>query len=902
MNFTERIMNLYIKLLKYCLIEKILIILLFFFHEITLAQLNDNFEDGTLTGWEQSVPLRWAASDKNPVSGNFSLRHVYDNPDSGHDQISYAVSFLSLESGITTWKFQVRHGYTPSAANNWGIFLVSDKNAVEMYPSGETSGYLIGVNYSGSDDLVKIWKVTSGSGSEMLNTNFNWQENIGTNQAVGFEISRSASGEWEVKMDINGGFDNLVSFGIINDSEYNVISYFGIYYEYSSLQDQKLWIDDIIIDGKIITDTISPVVKNIKPLSSNVLEIEFSEPVLDTSVLNPNHYSVDNYIGNPDSIFHIEPTRAQLFFGSDFEDGISYFISLEKILDLQNNPLQYTTLLFIYHVPKAYEVVINEIMADPEPPVELPDFEYLELFNVTEYNINLDGWVLIIGSKKIELMYQEINAGGYLILCSPNAVDELGTYGETYGISGFPALINNGQMIALKNQYGQVIYCVEYRHNWYKDEYKAEGGWSLEQIDPLNPCGEESNWVASVDLKGGTPGQINSINNINPDFISPSVERAILISESVLEVVFSEIYDTISALNPDIYNVDHGIGNPGKVQLLGPCYKKLLLYFDSDFNPQIIYNLEVNDLLTDCAGNRISVNNHAVFGIPEPVDSLDVIINEVLFDPFPGGVDYVELYNISEKILNLRELKIATRNDYTGKLESARSVSEESILFFPKEYLVLTEDICIVQQQYFTSCPENFIELDDLPQFNNEKGKVVIPDLWFNIIDEFAYHKEMHFPLLNNIEGVSLERINFYRPTNERTNWHSAAEDAGFGTPGYENSQYIEDPLAVDEINIEPEIFSPDNDGYKDVVNISYSCNEPGYITNITVFDAKGRIVRKLVKNGLLGTKGSFSWDGINEGNLKAGIGLYVFYIEIFDLKGNVRKYKKTCVLAGKLK
>ncbi|MBA7573481.1 hypothetical protein ES708_15279 [subsurface metagenome] len=888
--------------LKYCRIWNILAVLFFFYPEISVAQLNENFENGNLTGWEESVPGRWAASEKNPISGNFSLHHIYDNSTAGHDQISYPAGTISLESGNTTWQFQVKHGYPPSAANNWGVFLISDKSAGEMYPSGEASGYLTGVNYSGSDDFVKIWKVTSGTGTEILNTNFNWQENIGTSQAIGFEIIRSASGEWEVKIDTNGGFDHLTSFGIAYDSDYTTFWHFGIYYEYSSSQDQKFWIDDIVIDGPLITDTIPPTVKNLKPVSSNLLEIEFSEPVLDTSAVNPDHYLVDNSIGNPDSVIRTEPYRVRLMFETDFQDGNTYNITLEKILDLFNNPLPFTTKQFVYHIPKAYEVVINEIMADPNPPVGLPDFEYLELYNVGEYDININGWILAIGSKKIELMNREISAGSYLILCSKDAADELDIYGETYGIAEFPSLLNNGQMITLINQSGQVIHSVKYCGDWYKDEFKAEGGWSLEQIDPLNPCGEESNWIASVDLKGGTPGQVNSVNNTNPDFIPPFVKRAIVVSDSVLQVVFSETYDTVSASNPDVYTVDHGIGNPGKVKLFSPGYKKILLYFDSDFDPILIYSLEVKNLLTDCAGNRIEDENQTLFGISQHTDSLDIIINEVLFDPLPGGVDYVEVFNTSEKILDMREIKIATRDDFTGKLKSLKSISEESILFFPKEYLVLTEDMDKVRQQYFTSASENFIELEGLPPFNNEKGRVVISDQWFNIIDEFAYNKDMHFPLLNSVEGVSLERVNFNRPTNERSNWHSAAEDAGFGTPGYKNSQFVEDPLASDEIKIEPEVFSPDNDGYKDIVNICYSYSEPGYIANIIVFDMRGRLVKKIVENELLGTRGIFSWDGINEGNRKAGIGLYLFYIEVFDLKGNVKKYKKICVLAGKLR
>ena len=82
-----------------------------------------------------------------------------------------------------------------------------------------------------------------------------------------------------------------------------------------------------------------------------------------------------------------------------------------------------------------------------------------------------------------------------------------------------------------------------------------------------------------------------------------------------------------------------------------------------------------------------------------------------------------------------------------------------------------------------------------------------------DIIDNFTYNTDMQFALLNITKGVSLERIDFNRPTKDRTNWHSAAQDIGFGTPGYKNSQYKSASETDNAIEITPEIFSPDGAG-----------------------------------------------------------------------------------------
>jgi hypothetical protein len=178
---------------------------------------------------------------------------------------------------------------------------------------------------------------------------------------------------------------------------------------------------------------------------------------------------------------------------------------------------------------------------------------------------------------------------------------------------------------------------------------------------------------------------------------------------------------------------------------------------------------------------------------------------------------------------------------------------------------------------------------------------VVLKNTSGEAIDSLHYFADWHIPLLNDDHNVSLERLSFTRNTNDAGNWHSAAETAGFATPGYKNSQQSEGGNGSSDITIQPEVFSPDNDGHNDVVNILFHFTTPGYIANVKVFDSKGRPVRTLVENQLLGNDGNFSWDGFNDKSEKAHTGIYVLYIEVFNLDGDVKEYKKTCVLATRL-
>jgi hypothetical protein len=66
--------------------------------------------------------------------------------------------------------------------------------------------------------------------------------------------------------------------------------------------------------------------------------------------------------------------------------------------------------------------------------------------------------------------------------------------------------------VVIKDASGTVISFVHYYDSWYQDATKEAGGWSLEQIDPNNPCAGQSNWRASNNANGGTPGAKNSID------------------------------------------------------------------------------------------------------------------------------------------------------------------------------------------------------------------------------------------------------------------------------------------------------------------------------------------------------------------------------------------------------
>ena len=282
---------------------------------------------------------------------------------------------------------------------------------------------------------------------------------------------------------------------------------------------------------------------------------------------------------------------------------------------------------------------------------------------------------------------------------------------------------------------------------------------------------------------------------------------------------------------------------------------------------------------------------------PEPGS---VLINEILFNPFTGGVDFVELVDVSEQTIPVHRLKLASRND-TLALKQIYSLSTEKTYLYPGEFLVCTKDPEIVKSQYFSNNPESFCLMKTLPSFPDDAGTVVLLNDSLQAVDEFSYSAKMHSTFLADENGVSLERISLKKPASERSNWASAAASVGFATPGLPNSQTETESNIQDEISLEPKAFSPNDDGYNDQLSINYRFGQPGNIANVRIFDLAGKQVNFLVKNESIAQQGFWSWDGKSESGQKQNIGIYIILVEIFDSSGHAKAYKKACSITDRL-
>lgn len=863
--------------------QKFFYSLLILFPLLASAQVSDDFTDGDFT-----INPAWNG-DQTEFSVNSAKQLQLSSSGDNISSLTTAATF----SDSTEWNFWVKLSFSPSDYNNARIYLMSNQSNLE----GLLNGYYLKLGESGSADAIELYRQTGNISTLICRGTDGLLANSFT---VRIRVIRSATGFWRLFADPSGGNDFLPEASG-TDNTFSFSGFIGVYCKYTSSNSTKFYFDDFYC-GPVIIDNVPPVVTSVSVISEASLDVLFSE-----SVETESASDILNYILSPGNMRPVSATldisdkaKVHLVFGQTFVNGTAYSLNISGIRDKSGNMMPETQQQFTYYIPAVFDVVINEIMADPEPAVGLPPFEYVELFNRSNYPIDLEGWSLLLGSSRKNLNSIILQPGAFLIMADEDARLALSSFGQFTGFSSF-TVTNTGSDILLLNADGRMIHNVSYTDDWYKDDYKMLGGWSLELIDPMNPCGDANNWKASADISGGTPGRNNSVSGSNPDQTQPKIQR-ITVEDSVnITVYFSETMDSLIMKDPAAYLIDNLIGQPLAASADFPGYKAVSLELPQALSEGVVYMLSLIHQMKDCAGNLTNTQSNARFAIPSIASPLDIVLNEVLFDPKNDGADFVELYNHSSKVIDLRNLTLASIDTTYGTLLSVKNISTEGFLLFPESYLVLTTDPDNVRSEYSTPNPSGFLKMESLPAMNNEDGTIALAHKNGEVIDWFAYDASIHFPLLKSVDGVSLERISASRSGRDRSNWHSAAETVGFATPAYQNSQSSGDLAGGNPLALSPDIFSPDNDGHNDILNIAYIFDAPGYMANITVFDASGRLTRNLVNNEMCAVSGAFSWDGLTNDRRKAGIGYYIIYTEIFDLLGNVKHYKNTAVLGGKL-
>lgn len=845
------------------------------------AQFTDDFSDGDFT----SNPA-WSGSDALFTVADGQLR---SNAGVLPLAASYALSTPSTLATDVQWEFFVNLKFATSGANYVGVHLMSDVQDL----SAPNDGYFVRIGETA--DRVVLYRLNAGSTTELV-ASPDGIVNSSTDNPFRIKVTRDAANLWTLFYD-DGATGTYTVAGTATDASIATSSYFGIRITQSTAASpaNNHFFDDFYV-GPIILDTTPPTVISVTATDANNVDVLWNEPLNPAAI---GGYDIVPFIGvSAATLDGTNPALVHLTPAGPLSANVLYSLHISSAEDLAGNVAPSSVNDFIWTVladAQPGEVVINEIMPDPTPVVQLPDAEYVELFNnTTDRVFDLAGWTFSTLSTQTTLPSYQLLPGEYVVFVNSSKVADFTGIASVQGWSlSNTALLNAGTTLTLTAPGGAVIDQVTYSDTWYNDAVKKDGGWSLERKDPFTPCSSAGNWTASTNPQGGTPGAENSVFELLVDNVPPTLLMAFVMDDAIVDLLFNELMDGAS-LMAGTYTFEPALGIASR-ELVAP--ERIRLHLDGTLVEGQLYTVTA-DGVSDCPGNAIGAQNTVSFALPEPLEKGDVVISEVLYDPRGSGSDFVELYNRSQKVVSLEGLQLA--NVTNGAVANHRMITAEPYLLLPGEYVAIASDVANVLMNYPLGHADRMLQAS-LPSYTNGSGTVVFLGQAGDTLDWFAYSDALHFSLLKSVDGVSLERVDPNRPTDDPTNWHSAAAAVNFATPGYQNSQYAPAPAPRGTITIDPAIFSPDNDGHQDLLTITYEFDEPGFVGTMKVFDLAGREVQILMDNALLGTSGSVSWDGMMNTNELARVGPYVIYMEAFDLAGNVEKFRKTVVLAHRL-
>ena len=449
---------------------------------------------------------------------------------------------------------------------------------------------------------------------------------------------------------------------------------------------------------------------------------------------------------------------------------------------------------------------INEVMADPNGLVALPQTEYVELHNRSDQRINLENWQFIYGDKPTLLTDYKLPAQGYVVLYRSGREIKVDAQGGALPLEKFPsALLNAGKTLSLVDPTGQVIDQVTYE--------KAKAGIAWER--------SATGLYLSTDPRGGTPGATNSAPT------SPAPD----------EPTDPEMPD--EPTTPDTPETPDNNETPIEVSSVQPG---------------------------------------------------EIILNELLPAPFAEGSEYIELYNRSQQTLSLTGLALATRKA-DGSISTLYPLSAITTPLEPGGYVLLSKLLSGVEAFYLISAPQTLHEVK-LPVLANNGATVVLLRLTdLTVIDEVSYSPKWHDSAIKEPKGVALERLDPDKPTQDATNWHSAAASAGYGTPGYRNSQQL---LPSNTQNgFERPYWSDSERSYL----LRYQLANAGYRCRIWVFDTMGRRIAEIANLSTLATEGTLRWDGLGYDGSRPKPGIYIFYAELFLPNGTTHTQREVFLI-----
>ena len=522
-------------------------------------------------------------------------------------------------------------------------------------------------------------------------------------------------------------------------------------------------------------------------------------------------------------------------------------------------------------------VRLNEFMARPNNDQS----EFIELVSFGEFD--LSSWSFSDNSKqKKRISNIAIENGDYIVIAADSIIYPLQNSAAHFLVSedGWASLNNSGDAIFLYDLTGSIIDSLYYDSDWpLTDEI------STEKLRPEFDSFFPSNWGLSTDTTGATPGFANSItlfdldgallpDSIRHEPIYPTKEDPITLftmavnsgvtsfSGSIILTIDGDEYGS-----SDFFNIDPG---DTAIHVL-------------EFGP-LVSGYHGVELTLDISGDENNTNDTANDSIMVSYEFGSVMLNEFMAVPDSNQAEFLELVSIDA--IQMDNWSVSD-NSISLKKFSFGEINEDQIF-------VLAADSIITE--YLPDDAKWQIPDGGFPGLNNTSDGIYLFDMTGMIIDSLIYTPDWGI-----IENRSLEK---YRPdfiSSDSSRWATAVNEAG-QTPGQLNSVYYEELSKTGQLVLEPNPFSPDGDGFDDLLYIKYKLPFEYGLISIQIFDVIGRTIAAPYWNMYTAQENILTWDGKRNNGESARIGVYIIKVKAKnETSSKTWEDIQTIVLAKKL-
>lgn len=630
------------------------------------------------------------------------------------------------------------------------------------------------------------------------------------------------------------------------------------------------------LDERIV-DNIPPLVESLQVLGPNVIQLLFSEPLrhLGWVIFDGDSVSLEEKIPRHYLVELSAPLR------HDAERKFTLKLGAQG--DCAGNVLSDTSIEFRYalpEVPQRGDLIFTELMFLPSAHYA----PFIEVYNRSTKALTFAG--TRVGTENAERFFPAhlLFPGESAVLC---AKKDTGAFSgiRKLVLSSLPSFSKSGNLW-MRNIDGKLIDAMYYSDTFFMDGKANAGAFSLQRHDSLGQCPDVEYWQVGREA-GGTPGAQNFSTQ-------PMVKKAIALwhiyplSPNKLRLTYSH---ALGEEPPEI-----SINSSGFLmdwQVSGDDFRSWNLTWSIPFLPHTRYTL------TQQSGIRCGFMQEewrAEFSVPGPADGL--VINEILYDPIGDEPDYIELMNTGPEAIDLKGMQLASY-DAAGTVKGQVEIAKDGYVLLPGHYALITASDHFLGRRFSHYSQANTLIVAQLPSFPNSGMGVQVFDSLGQVVDSFFYDPKMHSSLLDNTEGISLERIDPTLRGNQEGNWISAAAPSNFGTPGWENSQLRRPPMPGKEHwNLVSPSFSPDGDGFEDQAILRYEGIAPGSIAHIGVYALNGLLVAEWANNLPIGTAGQLWWEGNDYFGMPLSDGPYLVLIEWQNPAGKSMRERKILVKA----